>query len=283
MRKKLKKRRKRIYLFIYIFCTIIVIISLIYILNNKRLEYENIKERALLSMVDLNKIENKIFTENVIENKLINEDVLVKEDLIQETERMLKVKELKKENPDIIGWIEIEGTNINYPVLQGEDDDYYLTHNYKKEKTKNGAIFLTSKYDWNIRNNNYIIYGHNKMSSDQMFSDLLKYVDEGFYNNHPIIRFTTEKDDKEYNIISVFKSRVYYKSEKNVFRYYNFINSESEEEYNNFINEAKKVSLYNIEETTKFGQQLLTLITCSYHTEDGRFVVIASEKNLENL
>lgn len=280
MRKKLKKRRKRIYLFIYIFCTIIVMLSLIYILNDKRLEYEDIKEKALLSTVDLNKIENKIFTENVIENELITGDALVKEKVIQETERMLKVKELKKENPDIIGWIEIEETNINYPVLQGEDDDYYLTHNYKKEKTKNGAIFLTSKYNWNISNNNYIIYGHNKMSSDQMFSDLLKYADEEFYNNHPIIRFTTEEDDKEYNIISVFKARVYYKSEKNVFRYYNFINYESEEEYNSFINEAKKVSLYNIEETPKFGQELLTLITCSYHTEDGRFVVIASEKNL---
>lgn len=280
MRKKLKKRRKRIYLFIYIFCTIIVILSLIYILNDKRLEYEDIKEKALLSTVDLNKIENKIFTENVIENELITGDALVKEKVIQETERVLKVKELKKENPDIIGWIEIEETNINYPVLQGEDDDYYLTHNYKKEKTKNGAIFLTSKYNWNISNNNYIIYGHNKMSSDQMFSDLLKYADEEFYNNHPIIRFTTEEDDKEYNIISVFKARVYYKSEKNVFRYYNFINYESEEEYNSFINEAKKVSLYNIEETPKFGQELLTLITCSYHTEDGRFVVIASEKNL---
>ena len=280
MRKKLKKRRKRIYLFIYIFCTIIVILSLIYILNDKRLEYEDIKEKALLSTVDLNKIENKIFTENVIENELITGDALVKEKVIHETERVLTVKELKKETPDIIGWIEIEETNINYPVLQGEDDDYYLTHNYKKEKTKNGAIFLTSKYNWNISNNNYIIYGHNKMSSDQMFSDLLKYADEEFYNNHPIIRFTTEEDDKEYNIISVFKARVYYKSEKNVFRYYNFINYESEEEYNSFINEAKKVSLYNIEETPKFGQELLTLITCSYHTEDGRFVVIASEKNL---
>ena len=291
MRNKLKKRRKRLYLFIYIFCIIIIIISLIYILNNKRLEYENIREKALLSTIDLNKIENNIIEENGLENEIINEMVnkeineekIAREEVIKETERMLKVKELKKDNPDIVGWIEIGGTNINYPVLQGEDDYYYLTHNYKKEKMKNGAIFLTSKYDWNIPNNNYIIYGHNKMSSDQMFSDLLKYADEEFYNNHPIIRLTTEEEDKEYKIISVFKSRVYYKSEKNVFRYYNFINSESEEKYNSFINNAKKVSLYNIEETPKFGQQLLTLITCSYHTEDGRFVVIASEKNLENL
>ena len=281
------KKRFKLYIFLYILCIIIIILSLIYILNNKRLEYENIKERALLSTIDLKSLNN-----NVEEDALVNE---IKSEIAnnveqeagvveetKETERMLKVRELKKENPDIVGWIEIEDTNINYPVLQGDDDDYYLTHNYKKEKAKNGAIFLTSKYNWEIPSNNYIIYGHNKMTSDQMFSDLLKYADKDFFNNHLVIRFTTENDDKEYNIISAFKARVYYKSEKNVFRYYNFINSESEEEYNNFVTEAKRASLHNTNETPEFGQQLLTLITCSYHIDDGRFVVIASEKALEN-
>lgn len=281
------KKRFKLYIFIYVFCIIIIIISLMYILKNKKLEYENAKERALLSTIDLNSLNNNMEEDtlvNEIKSEIVNnvEQEAVAEEKVQETERMLKVKELKKENSDIIGWIEIEGTSINYPVLQGEDDEYYLTHNYKNEKTKNGAIFLTSKYNWEIPSNNYIIYGHNKMSSDQMFSDLLKYADEDFYENHPIIRLTTEKEDKEYNIISAFKARVYYKSEKNVFRYYNFINSESEEEYNNFVDEAKKASLYHIDEIPEYGQQLLTLITCSYHTEDGRFVVIASEKNVEN-
>ena len=278
------KKRFKLYIFIYVFCIIIIIISLMYILKNKKLEYENAKERALLSTINLNKIENNTLENelvNEVTNEELNEEAVIEEMKVQETERMLKVKELKKENSDIIGWIEIEGTSINYPVLQGEDDEYYLTHNYKNEKTKNGAIFLTSKYNWEISSNNYIIYGHNKMSSDQMFSDLLKYADEEFYENHPIIRLTTEKEDKEYNIISAFKARVYYKSEKNVFRYYNFINSESDEEYNNFVDEAKKASLYHIDEIPEYGQQLLTLITCSYHTEDGRFVVIASEKNVE--
>ena len=210
------KKRFKLYIFLYILCIIIIILSLIYILNNKRLEYENVKERALLSTIDLKSLNN-----NVEEDALVNEikseiannveqEAGVKKET-QETDRMLKVRELKKENPDIVGWIEIEGTNINYPVLQGNDDDYYLTHNYKKEKAKNGAIFLTSKYNWEIPSNNYIIYGDNKMTSDQRFSDLLKYADKDFFNNHLVIRFTTENDDKEYNIISAFKARVYYK------------------------------------------------------------------------
>ena len=74
---------------------------------------------------------------------------------------MLKVKELKEENQDIVGWLEIEDTNINYPVLQGKDNEYYMTHNYKKQKSKNGSIFLDKDYDWNIKGNNLLMYGHN--------------------------------------------------------------------------------------------------------------------------
>ncbi len=193
------------------------------------------------------------------------------------TERMLKVEKLREENEDIVGWIEIENTNINYPVLQGENNEYYLTHNYKKEKSEKGSIFLSADYEWGVSSNNFLIYGHNIMYG-QMFQDLLKYEREEFYRAHPIIRFTTEKEDIEYEIFSVFKSRVFYKSEENVFRYYGFINAEKEAEYKEFVEEAKEASLYDIDITAEYGEQLITLITCSYHTEDGRFVVIGREK-----
>lgn len=195
------------------------------------------------------------------------------EEVLEQTERMLKVKKLQEENKDVVGWIEIEGTNINYPVLQGVDNEYYMNHNYKKEKSKNGSIFLTKDYDWSIPSSNLLIYGHN-FNNGTMFQSLLKYADENFYKQHPIIRFTTAEEDSKYEIISVFKSRVYYKSEKNVFRYYYFVNAKTEEEYNEFIKNAKKASLYDIDATAKYGEQLITLSTCSYHVEDGRFAVI---------
>ena len=77
--------------------------------------------------------------------------------------------------------------------------------------------------------------------------------------------------------MSVFYSRVYYKNEKNVFRYYYFVNAENEQEYNDFVNNAKKASIYDTGITAEYGEQLLTLSTCSYHTEDGRFVVVAKK------
>ena len=110
-----------------------------------------------------------------------------------------------------------------------------------------------------------------------MFAELLNYKEESYYKEHPTIRFTTLAEDKTYEIIAVFKSRVYYKSEKDVFRYYYFINAESEEEYNNYINESKKASLYDTGKTATYGEQLLTLSTCEYSQEDGRFVVVAKK------
>ena len=193
-------------------------------------------------------------------------------------ERSLKVKELKEQYPDVVGWIEIEGTNINYPVMQGEDNDFYMDHNYKKEKVKTGSIFLDKDYDWSIPSSNLLMYGHNKRNGTTMFSELLKYKDESFYQNYPIIKFTTVDEDAEYEIIAAFLSRVYYKSETNVFRYYYFINAKNKEEYDDFVNNAKKASLYDTGKTAEYGDQLITLSTCEYSQEDGRFAIVARKK-----
>ena len=194
------------------------------------------------------------------------------------TERILQLEELQKENNEIIGWLEIQDTNINLPVCQTTDNDFYLTHNYKKEDSKSGSLFLDKDFDLVNGSSNYLIYGH-RNTQGLMFEDLLKYADEDFYNNHKRIRFTTNNDDSEYEILSVFYSRVYYKSEKNVFRYYYFVNSENEEQYNDFVNNCIKSSIYDTGVTANYGEQLLTLSTCEYSQEDGRFVVVAKKVN----
>lgn len=212
------------------------------------------------------------------DNEEILNDIEIDESKITETktERMLQLEELQKENEEIIGWLEIEGTNINYPVLQASDNDYYLTHNYKKEKASTGSIFLDKDFDLINGSSNYLIYGH-RNKSGLMFEDLIKYAEEDFYKEHTKIRFTTNKDDSIYEILSVFYSRVYYKSEQNVFRYYYFVNANNEQEYNEFVNNAKKVSLYDTGVTAKYGDQLLTLSTCEYSQEDGRFAVVCKK------
>ena len=285
MEEKTKAKRKGIHVAIYLLLSILIILSLIYIINFFSLKQEAKEQSKLLSAIDIYEKEG---TKEVIQNTLeeIQENVEPEskengetisientEELNEETERMLQVKELQAQNADIVGWLEIENTNINYPVLQGTDNSYYMTHNYKKEKSKNGSIFLDANYNWNIPSNNLLIYGHN-LGNGMMFQELLKYEKESFYQEHPVIRFTTAKEDAKYEIISVFKSRVYYKSEKNVFRYYYFINSKSEEEYREFVKNAKSASLYPIDATVSYGDQLITLSTCSYYVQDGRFAVV---------
>ena len=260
------KSRYKSKIFIYLLYIILITISIIYLIYFLKLKFDARKGSNLLNTINID--EN-----NVQENNMITVEI----DENRMTERMLQVKELQKENSDIIGWIEIEGTNISYPVMQGEDNEYYINHNYKHEKTANGSIFLNKDCDLNLPSTNLLIYGHN-MKNGEMFTNLLEYASETYYKNHPTIRFTTNKEDEEYEIFAVFKSRVFYKSDTNVFRYYNFINAENEEEYNTFVENAKSISLYDTNITPNYKESLITLITCSYHVEDGRFVVIGRKK-----
>ncbi len=290
MEEKTKAKRKRIHVIIYLLFSILIILSLIYIINFFSLRQEAKEQSKLLSAIDIYEKES---AKEVSQNMLVDEEEKVEskseekgetittentDERNEETERMLQVKELQGQNADIIGWLEIENTNINYPVLQGTDNRYYMTHNYKKENSKNGSIFLDANYNWNIPSNNLLIYGHN-LGNGMMFQELLKYEKESFYQEHPIIRFTTAEEDAKYEIISAFKSRVYRKSEKNVFRYYFFLNSELEEEYNQFVKNAKNASLYPIDTTASYGDQLITLSTCSYYVQDGRFAVVGRRQD----
>lgn len=250
-----KKNKKKIYRLIQLLLIIVIIVAVIYIYKYIVDKNNAQKETELLNDIEVNKTE------------------VTK----QKTERMLQVSELKKENEDIVGWIEIEGTKVNNPVLQGTDNSFYMNHDYKKKESVYGSLFLDESYDWNKPSSNLLIYGHN-LNNGTMFQELLKYEKESFYKQHPVIRFTTENEDAEYEIIAVLKARVYYKSEKNVFRYYYFVNAKTEDEYNEFVKNAKSESLYSIDKTAKYGEQLITLSTCSYHVKDGRFAVVGRKK-----
>ena len=263
--------KRFLYRLIYCILILIIIFCIIYIYNFIKSRHEAEEESNLINAIVVNKTDIRDSSINNIENE---------GNINNENERILKVKKLKEINEDIVGWLEIEGTEISYPVLQGTDNSYYMTHNYKKEKSKNGSIFLDKDYDWNIKSNNLLMYGHN-LNNGKMFQDLLKYKDEDYYKKHKIIRFTTDNGDNEYEIMAVFKSRVYYKSEKDVFRYYQFINPKSEKEYNEFVENSKKASLYDTKVNSEYGDELITLSTCSYHTEDGRFAIVGVKKDVK--
>ena len=147
-------------------------------------------------------------------NQKIYDDIKISDNLEdnqkQFTENIKKVITLQQENADVKAWIQIDDTIINYPVLQSTDNDYYLTHNYKKENSKYGSIYLKNECNILNNNSNLIVYGHN-MKDNQMFNSLLKYEDKNFYDNHKTIKISTNNEENEYSIVSVFKSRIYRK------------------------------------------------------------------------
>lgn len=176
-------------------------------------------------------------------------------------------------NKNLIGWVKIDDTYIDYPVLQTTNNEYYLDHNFDQEQDKNGSIFLDKDSSIFPRSDNLIIYGHH-MRSGRMFGQLNKYSSESFYNDHKYIQFDTIYEKGTYEIMYVFRSRIYEESEI-VFKYYQFINATSEMEFDSNMREMAAMSLYDTGVTARYGDELLTLSTCDYYTDYGRFVVVA--------
>lgn len=246
--------------------SLLILISLIFFMTKMYIEYKEKRDYEFLAdYISSNKNEKyEILDENT------------QAEAQEKNGKMVKLQELNSNYEDVVAWLEIPGTSINYPVVQAKDNTYYLDHTYKKTYSSRGSIFLDKDVSFEVPSSNFLIYGH-RSKNGAMFEGLLQYENESFYQNHKIINFCTLKEDSEYEILAVFRSKVYNKSDTNVFRYYFFINAESETEYNDFVANAKKASLYDTGVNASYGEQLLTLSTCAYHTEDGRFVVVAKK------
>ncbi len=184
-------------------------------------------------------------------------------------------KNLLNRNKKLIGWVKIDDTNIDYPVMQTSDNEYYQNHNLNQEYDKNGSIFMDKDCDVLRPSTNFILYGHH-MKSGQMFGNLDLYEDKSYYEEHPYIQFDTIYEKGTYQIMYVFRSRVY-SEEDIVFKYYQFIDALSEQEFNSNMQEMAEMSLYDTGVTAQYGDQLLTLSTCDYQEKNGRFVVVAKK------
>lgn len=189
-------------------------------------------------------------------------------------EIMEKYRILHDKNKDIAGWLTIEGTGIDYPVMQCTDDEFYLHHDFYGKKSPHGCLFVKKQADL-TSGTNFIIYGHS-MKDGSMFGDLDLYETEEFYKQHSFITFDTLYKERTYKILSVFRTQV--DSAKNdTFKYYQFYKADTKKQFDNFYQNIKNLSLYNTKVKAKFGDTFLTLSTCSYHTDNGRFVVVAKK------
>lgn len=213
--------------------------------------------------------------ETVAEETTTEEATTEPETTTEEVKEILpQYKELYEINNHMVGWIKIEDTPIDYPVLEVEgDNDYYLYKDFYGNYSKPGQIIFDYRCDFEKPSTNIILHGH-RMSNKTMFGSLRDYAKKSYYEKHQYIKFDTIYEEGEYEIFAVFKSKVYNNVDE-VFKYYNFINADTEEEFNDYIENVKKLSLYDTGITPVFGDELLALSTCDYSQENGRLVVAA--------
>lgn len=188
--------------------------------------------------------------------------------------------ELCEENPDFWGWLEIEGTELSYPVMfTPEEPERYLRRDFAGAWSIRGVPFLDGR--WKEGSGNAIIYGHN-MWDGTMFATLHKYADREFWQSHPTVSLDTRRGRECYTVLAAFYSQVYNREEENVFRYYQYVDLSQTEILGEYVERVKAAALYDTGVTAEFGEELLTLSTCSYHTENGRFVVVAKREGLQS-
>jgi len=182
---------------------------------------------------------------------------------------------LYEKNPDFFGWVKIDDTKIDYPVMYAPDDlEKYLHNDYEGNYFYGGTPYMDVRCS--PESENYLIYGHN-MLDGSMFRGLMKYEKKTYWESHPIIQFDTLYEEGEYEIVAAFYDRVYY-SHEDCFKFYNVIDLEDETAFNEAISNFKAKAIYDTGVTPEYGDQLITLITCAYHTDNGRFVVVAAKK-----
>lgn len=179
---------------------------------------------------------------------------------------------LYAKNNDLAGWLFIENTAIDYPVMQCGDDEYYLHHDFYGNDSKYGCLYVRGKADL-ADGTNVIIYGHN-MKDGSMFGDLDLYQSADFCRERSTISFDTLYEQRTYEVIAVFRSQVH-DVDEDAFKYYQFYEAHTQEEFDDFYQNIKELSLYDTGVTAQFGDTFLTLSTCAYHVTDGRFVVVA--------
>ena len=171
-----------------------------------------------------------------------------------------KYDELYKKNPDFFGWLKIEGTKIDYPVMYTpRDSEYYLHRDFYGNYSDSGMLFIDGECP--RVSNYYLIYGHH-MNNGTMFGELPNYGKVDFYKEHKIIFFDTRYENRDYEVVAAFYGKIYpEEEEKDHFCYYKYKNLSSETKFNEYVRNVKANAIYETGITPKFGDELITTRT----------------------
>lgn len=179
---------------------------------------------------------------------------------------------LYKMNPDIVGWMRIEGTTLDYPVMyKPAAKDFYLRKNFFAEKATHGCLYIQETCSVFPQSDNLTIYGHN-MRDGSMFGCLKNYRKESFWKAHPVITFNTLTEEAQYEIFAVFATT---SSVGKGFKYHYFIDAADDEAFHEFVDTCKALSFYDTGIDPVPGDKFITLSTCEDTLVNGRLVVVA--------
>ena len=175
-------------------------------------------------------------------------------------------------NPDLVGWIRLPGTGLNYPVMQTPDrPDYYLDRDFYRGSSSHGCIYVREVCDVFAPSDNLTLYGHH-MKDGSKFALLSDYADKSWWEDHPVLEFDTLQQRNRYEVFAVFKTT---SSVGKGFRYHTFVDAADQDEFDLFIQNCKELSLFDTQITPQYGDKLITLSTCDYSQTNGRLVVVA--------
>ena len=181
-------------------------------------------------------------------------------------------KEVSALNPDMIGWMQLEGTKLDYPVMHKPDDpEYYLHKDFYGKYSSHGCLFIESFCSASPPSDNITIYGHN-MKDGTMFGMLRNYRSKSYWESHRYIHFDTLTERHTYEIFAVFTTVA---TQGKGFAYHHFIDAENQEDFDAYVAECLSLALYDTGISAQYGDKLITLSTCEYSQKNGRLVIVA--------
>jgi sortase B len=178
----------------------------------------------------------------------------------------INFKSLQERNPDTVGWIEIPGTEINYPIVKGDDNDFYLHRDFQSEKSKSGTIFMDYRNDGDFTNRHSILYGHN-MRNGSMFAGLMAYKDSAFFAQNDKIFIDMPEGRTIWQIFAAYVTTTDF--------YYIITDFPDDPSFSSFLQTIESKSSFQSTVSPVASDHLLTLSTCTYEYDDARFVVHA--------
>ncbi len=286
-----KQRLYHIYFAAALVIFTVCLISITFIFCVRYIDKKHSVDAQNEMIEQINEIRNTVYSEEPFDlpsagvGEILQTELLREQTISTEVTILPEYEQLYEQNTDMVGWLKIADTVIDYPVMQTMDDEnYYLEYGFDKTPDSNGCLIMdtdsivgtgTKEGDYlngTAPSTNLIIHGH-AMKSGLMFGGLKKYDDKHYGLEHSVIRFDSLYEQREYQVISVFYSQVFYKTDE-IFKYYKFFQADTQEEFDDWYNNIKNMSIYDTGVTAEFGDEFITLSCCSYQVEDGRFVVV---------